>query len=178
MYKTSTFLTSVFSKFGVRDKAIRAQIRDLYWPIIESILSDSPSSKRVIIFKELLPTIQVTITYLEALNAASTRGLIDTCAYEALKSNISFNYYLIKKVGIRSDSPSTFSNIMKQVHIDEIACDMGDCIGALRTITDEEERKGVNSQLQVLLNDYNSVTGQDLTIDEILCRQVVVDTEL
>lgn len=178
MYKTSTFLTSVFSKFGVRDKAIRMQIKELYWPIIESILSDSPSSKRVIIFKELLPTIQVTISYLEELNAVAQRGSIDACAYEALKSNISFNYYLIKKVGIRSDSPSTFSNIMKQVHIDEIACDMGDCLGVLRSITDEEAREGVNSQLQVLLNDYNSVTGQDLTIEEILCRQEVIDGEL
>ncbi|MHA1833408.1 MAG: hypothetical protein ACTSV7_05405, partial [Candidatus Baldrarchaeia archaeon] len=110
----------------------------MYWSVIESILADSPSAKRVIIFKELLPTIQVTIAYLEALNTEDKRGTIDSCAYLALKSNISFNYYLIKKVGIRSDSPSTFSNIMKQVHIDEIACDMGDCLGALRGITDEE----------------------------------------
>lgn len=177
MYKTSTFLTSLFSKFQVRDKIIRKQLVDLYRPIIESILADAPASKRVIIFKELLPAIQVTISYLEELKTANTCEIIDKSAYQALKTSITFNNYLIKRVGIRSDMPSTFSGIMKQVDLDDIACDIGSCISDLKQTTDDEVREGLSSQLQVLLNDYNLVTGQELTVDDV-CRQGALDHEL
>ena len=178
MYKTSTFLTSLFSKFHVRDPKIRKQVTDLYRPIIETILSDAPASKRVIIFKELLPAVQVTISYLEELNASDSSGTIAECSYQALKSSVAFCDHLIKKVGIRSDSPNTFSDIMKQVNLEEIACDIGECISVLKVITDDQERADVNSRLQVLLSDYNLVTGQELTVEAILCHHRTIDHEL
>lgn len=177
MYKTSTFLTSLFSKFRVKDRQIRRQIVELYRPLIESILLDVPESRRVVIFKELLPSIQSVIPYLEVINSENN-GDMNTYSYEALKSSINFNYYLIKKIGIRSDGPDTFSSIMKQVNIDDIACDIGVCIQTLKGNMDEDEREGINSELQILLADYNIVMGQDLTIKDILQPAEVLDHEL
>ena len=170
MYKTSTFITSLFSKFRVRDKEIRKQIVELYRPLIDTILNDVPSTKRVIVFKQLLPSVQLTISCLQHLQTIKLSDIDRTTIMQALKTNVSFSYYLVRKVGIRSDSSGSFEHIMKQVNLDDIACEIGDCLQMIKTTEDSEVLTDTNSRLEVLLNDYNIVTGHTLTIDDIMSR--------
>ena len=171
MYKTSTFITSLFSQFRVRDSEIRKAIVTLYRPLIDTVLNDVSPVKRVLIFKELLPSVHVTIMCLQQLKVLDPSDPIYTTVFRSLKSNITFSFYLIKKVGIRSDSSGAFFDIMKQVNLDDIACDIGKCVQLLKETTDDEDHYEINAQLEVLLNDYNVVTGQSLTVDEVLKKK-------
>lgn len=161
MYKTSTFITSLFCKFKVKDKNIRKQVVDIYTPIIDTILNDVPSVQRVLLFKELLPSIQNTIKYLENSQEDNAEIL------DIIKTATNFSSFLISKVGLRERGDvNTFKYIMNQVNIEEIACEIGDCITELKKEPDDDTI--IRARLDVLLHDYNSVMQQSLTIDDVL----------
>lgn len=168
MYKTSTFLTSMFCKFNVKDTRLRKHITDLYRPIITTILESVPTAKKVAVFRELLYSVQHTLTFLRVLYKSSVSPLTVSLALCALQSSIDFDIYLIKKVGIRTESSRGFNDIMKQVHLPDLACDIGDCIKAIKSTQDINARVDLNTRLSVLLTDYNLVAGKSLTVAEVL----------
>ena len=180
MYKTSTFLTSIFRKFRIQDKWIRGRITWLYRDVISSILEDVPPQKQIIIFKEFLSSVQSTVVYLEqCVNLPDYRTSPFIEQYlQVLKSNIDLTVYLIKKVGIRSGMPDSFESIMKQVNLDDIACDIGDCLIILKDTQDEDVKKETTSRLDVLLHDYNLITNSDLKVRDVICIQEPVESEL
>ena len=159
MYKTSTFLTSLFCKFKVTDKKLRKVLIKLYTPIVGAILENVSVAQRVRLFKDLLPIIQFTIEYLN-------KNTLDTKQLDLLQQNISFSVALIKDIGIRTDSGS-FSDIMKQVNLDDIACDIGECIAERKLANTDDARAEIDTRLKVLLADYNLVTQQSLSIEDI-----------
>ena len=179
-YKSSTFLASLFYKFHIRDAEIRKQVTAIFEPLVASILRDAPADKRILIFKGLLPLIQKIIIYLEFLQTSVLDERHKMLIIQVLLQAFGFSTYLIDKVGINSASPSTFSQIMSQVNIDELTCNIGDCLIELRQLSDntEKDNKDALSHLEVLLMDFNQVTQQSLTIAEVLGSLESVKDEL
>src|SRR3990172_12065359 len=115
MYKTSTFLASIFHKFQVRDKWVREQVMFLYSDIIDAILRDVPIQKRVIVFRALLLSVESTIIYLELLkdvrNVVGADKLI-SASVNVIKCAIDVNTYLVNKIGLRSDTACVFDSVI------------------------------------------------------------------
>ena len=173
MYKTSTFITSLFCKFKVTDKSIREQIIKIYAPLIDKILSDLPDATRIRVFKELIPSMRSTIQYLESDPDTSSKS--HQLALNAFKSNTIFSKFAIDNITV-SGNDDVFKHIMKQVNIDDIACDIGSCIVQLKdNPTNEEE---ILSRLSVLLSDYNLITGDNLTKEKLLGLKEIDEYEL
>ncbi len=166
-FKTSTFLTGIFSKFRLRDKDIREAISALYSTLIDSILKETSEKKRILIFKSLMPAIQGTIEYFEYIkknNLSVDRKLL--CVTSKLILHCT---HVVQEIGIKDDNTSqVFDDIMKQVLIDEIACDIGVCLRQYKKTTRATEKSGITAQLTVLLADYNVVMHTDLTPASVL----------
>ena len=175
MYKTSTFLASIFHKFQVRDKWVREQVMFLYSDIIDAILRDVPIQKRVIVFRALLLSVESTIIYLDLLkdvrNVVGADKLI-SASVNVIKCAIDVNTYLVNKIGLRSDTACVFDSVIDQLRVDDIVCDIGECLLTLKNPgCKESEKEGVHSRLCVLLSDYNSITGNTLKVSDILSLQ-------
>ena len=176
MYKTSTFIISLFCKFQLYDKDIRKHIIEIYTPIIDIILKDIPPARRVLIFKELLPVIKNTIKYLEL----SKEGIKppQSSIIPLFKSLLSFSHFLINSIGLKDEEPSTiFNNIMKQVNIDDLVCDIGSCVTSLKNNPDDHTEE-LQSRVTVLLEDYNTIAGTSFTLNELLTKKATGDNEL
>lgn len=166
-YKTSTFLTGLFCKFHLQDKDIRKAILSLYGVLIDSILQGTSEEKRILLFKSLIPAIKSTIEYFEHIKRNDLQ--IDRELFQVVTKLMSHCVHVTQKVGIRDDGAArVFSNIMKQTFIDEIACDIGDCVILYKETKQPVEKSDIMDRLIVLLADYNVVMHTDLTPEVVL----------
>jgi hypothetical protein len=165
-YKVSTFLTGLFCKFRVQNKEIRKTISELYGNLIGVILKETSEEKRILIFKSLVPIIKSTADYLE--NTIKCGTSIDKELFKVVALLISHNTYIIQKVGIRSDCGRVFNDIMKQVFIDDIACNIGECIALYHKPDQTVIKDDIMCRLEVLLADYNVVMGTFLKPEDVL----------
>jgi len=166
-YKTSTFLTGLFCKFRLQDKDIRKIISDLYGILIGSILKETSEEKRILLFKSLVPIIKTTIEYFERLKKKGIQ--VDAPLFQVVVKLIAHCVYVIQKIGIRDNkSVAVFDNIMKQVLIDEIACDIGACVKEYKMADRPIEKSEITDRLKVLLVDYNVIMQTDLTFTDVL----------
>ena len=178
MYKTSTFLISLFCKFKVTDDDIRREIIKLYTPLIDTCLNGIDAAQRTLVFRALLPSIKLTIEYLTALKSIKINEDLSNIVRKSFQAHINFQFFLIKKAGLRFGSTEVFDDIMKQVNITEIGCEIGDCIRLFKKDPDETERQGILTRLEVLLTDFNSVTKDNLTIKGVLSDLETINAEL
>lgn len=166
-YKTSTFLTGLFCKFRLQDKDIRKIISKLYGTLIDSILKETSEEKRILLFKSLIPAIKSTIDYFEYIKKNDLQKNKEL--FQVVIQLITHCTHVVQKVGIRDDKVAqVFDNIMKQVLIDEITCDIGECIKFYRETTQTAEKSDIVDRLTVLLTDYNVVMHTDLTPADVL----------
>lgn len=166
-YKTSTFLTGLFCKFRLRDKDIRKIISRLYGVLIDSILKESSEEKRILLFKSLIPAIKSTIDYFIHIKENDLQT--DEELLQVVNQLVTHCTYVIQKVGIRDDKTArVFDDIMKQVLIDEITCDIGECIKFYKETVHAAEKSDIIDRLTVLLSDYNVVMHTNLTPSDVL----------
>ncbi len=165
-YKASTFLTGLFCKFRLQDKEMRKTISELYGDLIDVILKEASEEKRILIFKSLVPVIKSTVDYLEDSIKRGTS--IDKKLFKVVSLLIAHNIYIIQKVGIRSDRGRVFDDIMKQVFIDDIACNIGECIALYHKTGQTITKDDIICRLEVLLADYNVVMGTFLKPEDVL----------
>lgn len=166
-YKTSTFLTGLFCKFRLRDKGIRKIISGLYGVLIDSILKEASEEKRILLFKSLIPAIKGTIDYFTHIKKNGLQ--MDEELLQVVGQLVTHCTYVVQKVGIRDDkSARVFDDIMKQVLIDEITCDIGECIKFYKETTHIVEKSDIIDRLTVLLSDYNVVMHTNLTPADVL----------
>ena len=169
-YKTSTFLTGLFCKFRLQDKDIRKIISESYGTLIDSILQETSEEKRILLFKSLIPAIKSTIDYFEHIkkdNFQTNKEL-----FQVVVQLITHCTHVIQKIGIRdSETARVFDDIMKQVLIDDITCNIGECIKLHRETTQTIEKSDIIDRLTVLLTDYNVVMHTDLTLTDVLAPE-------
>lgn len=166
-YKTSTFLTGLFCKFRLQDKGIRKIISELYGTLIGSILKEVSEEKRILLFKSLIPAIKSTITYFEHVKKNDLQKNKEL--FQVVAQLITHCTHVVQKIGIRNDKTArVFDDIMKQVLIDEITCDIGECIKFYKDVTQVVEKPAIIDRLTVLLADYNVVMHTDLTPMDVL----------
>lgn len=166
-YKTSTFLTGLFCKFRLHDKDIRKAISELYGTLIDSILKETSEEKRILLFKSLIPAIKDTIAYFTHIKQQNTS--MDRNLFQVVIKLISHCTHVVQKVGIRNDGAAqVFDDIMKQVLIDETACDIGECVKLYKNTTQTVEKSDIMARLTVLLTDYNVVMQTNLTPADVL----------
>lgn len=165
-YKASTFLTGLFCKFRLQDKEIRKTISELYGNLINVILKEASEEKRILIFKSLVPAIKSTADYLK--NSIKCEIPIDEGLFKVVSLLIAHNIHIIQKVGIRSDQSRVFDDIMKQVFIDDIACNIGECIALYHKTDQTVTKDDIICRLEVLLTDYNVVMGTFLKPKDVL----------
>ncbi len=166
-YKTSTFLTGLFCKFRLQDKSIRKKITGLYGTLIDSILQETSEEKRILLFKSLIPAIKQTIEYFAVIKKDNVQ--CDKNLFQVIDRLIGHCTHVIQKVGIRDDANvQVFDNIMKQVFVDETACDIGECIALYKKTSQASRKADIIDRLTVLLVDYNVVMQTDLTPDDVL----------
>jgi len=166
-YKTSTFLIGLFSKFRLQDKDIRKTISELYGVLIDSILKETSEEKRILLFRSLIPAIKGTIEYFK--QAKKNNLKVDNELLQVVVKLVSHCTHVIQKVGIRDDrAAKIFDDIMKQAFIDEIACDIGECVKLYKKALKKSEKSDIMARLTVLLVDYNTVMNTDLTPTEVL----------
>ena len=166
-YKTSTFLTGLFCKFRLQDKDIRKIISDLYGTLIDSILQETSEEKRILLFRSLIPAIKSTIdyfTHIEKNDFQTNKEL-----FQVVIQLVAHCTHVIQKIGIRhSESSRVFDDIMKQMLIDEITCDIGECIKLYKEIPRTIEKSEIIDRLTVLLVDYNNVMHTALIPADVL----------
>jgi len=165
-YKASTFLTGLFCKFRLQNKEIRKTISELYGNLIDVILKEASEEKRILIFKSLVPVIKSTADYIE--NSIKRKTPVDKELFKVIALLITHNIYIIQKVGIRSDCDRVFDDIMKQVFIDDIACNIGECIALYHKTDQTVTKNDITCRLEVLLADYNVVMGTFLKPEDVL----------
>lgn len=166
MYKSTTYLTNIFSKFHISDENVRKIIIQLYGKLIENILCGvSSGGKRVIILAHLSLAIKRTVNY---LNDFDITIILDQSAYKALEALATVSNDLITKVGLRSKYPSVVDDILKQVFIEDIACDIGVCVREFKDAKNLHDRVGIVRRLQMLIIDFNSVRQTNLTVRSVL----------
>jgi len=167
-YKTSTFLIGLFCKFRLHDKDIRKAISNLCGTLIDSILKETSEEKRILLFKSLIPAIKDTVTYFEYLEKNDVQ--IDSNLFQVVMKLITHCTHVVQKVGIRNDgSARVFDDIMKHTFIDEIACDIGECVKMYKEVSSLTiEKPDIISRLTVLLTDYNVVMHTNLTLADVL----------
>ena len=168
-YKTSTFLIGLFSKFRLQDKDIRKAISELYGVLIDSILKETSEEKRILLFKSLIPAIKSTIDYFKYIKKNNLPVNREVELSQVVVKLITHCTHVVQKVGIRDDGASkVFDSIMKQAFIDEIACDIGECITLYKETTQVVIKSDIIERLTVLLTDYNVVMDTKLTPANIL----------
>lgn len=163
-YKVTTFLTGLFCKFQLHDKETRKIITELYGQLIDTILKSVSEEKRILIFKSLIPAIKSTVDYFEYIKKvekSSDEELLKTVRYLIAHQN-----FLIQKIGI--EGTGVFNDIMKQVHIEDIACEIGECIKLYKETDLTENKADIMNRLQTLLTDYNTIMGTTLKLDDVL----------
>ena len=166
-YKTSTFLTGLFCKFRLQDKDIRKIISGLYGTLIDSILKEASEEKRILLFKSLIPAIKSTIIYFEDIKKNDLPA--DKTLFQVVIQLVTHCTHVVQKVGIRNDKAArVFDDIMKQVLIDEITCDIGECIKFYKETTQTVEKSEIIDRVTVLLVDYNVVMHTALTPMDVL----------
>lgn len=166
-YETSTFLAGLFYKFRVRDKRIRRAISNLYGDLIGTILAETSHEKCIVLFKLLVPTIKDTIEYLEQRKNSDVST--DVELLQVFSKFVTSCTHVVRTIGIRDDANTkVFDSIMKHTFIDEIACDIGDCVRSFRKTSKDIDKKDIIAQLTVLLADYNSVMLTNLTLTSVL----------
>lgn len=166
-YKTSTFLTGLFCKFRLQDKDIRRIISELYGTLIDSILKETSDEKRILLFKSLIPAIKSTIGHFDQVKKKGLQQNKEL--FQVVVQLIAHCTHVVQKVGIRNDKAArVFDNIMKQVLIDEITCDIGECIKLYKEVTQTAEKSDIIDRLIVLLTDYNVVMHTNLTPADVL----------
>lgn len=165
MYKATTYLTSIFSKFRVQDKGIRKLIVQLYGGLIAITLKDVPENKRIFVLKLLSLVIKDTIIY---LNAQKKEGCSpDPKTLKVFRSLINFNKDIIVKIGLKSMRSVAADRILNEAFLSDIACDMGECVRDFKKSKSFRERIEIIQRLKVLVNDYNAVEQSDLTIRDV-----------
>lgn len=166
-YKTSTFLTGLFCKFRLQDKDIRKAISELYGTLIDAILKETSEEKRILLFKSLIPAIKDTISYLDSIKKNDKQ--MDKDLFQVVIKLISHCTHIIQKIGIRDDGATKiFNEIMKQVFVDETACDIGECVTQYKTTVQTAEKADIMARLTVLLADYNVVMDTKLSPADVL----------
>jgi len=165
-YKATTFLTGLFCKFRLYDKETRKIITELYGQLINTVLKKVSDERKILIFKSLIPAIKNTTDYFEHIRKEKKSP--DEELLKTVRHLIAHHIFLIQEIGIRMDESSVFDNIMKQVHIDDIACEIGECVKLYRETNSAEKRADIVNRLKVLLNDYNVVEGTHLKLNEVL----------
>ena len=165
-YKVSTFLTGLFCKFQLQDKEIRKTISELYRSLIDVILEEASEEKRILIFRSLVPVIKNTADYIE--NSIKRKTPVDKELFKVMALLITHNIYIIQKVGIKNDCGRVFDDIMKQVFIDDIACNIGECIALYHKTGQTVTKDDIMCRLEVLLTDYNVVMGTFLKPEDVL----------
>jgi len=167
-YKTSTFLTGLFCKFQVHNKNTRKIISELYGGLIDVILDEISEEKRILLFKSLVPIIKSTVDYFEHTKK-SDLSQVDKELFQIVIQLITHCVYIIQKIGIKDDGTTQiFDSIMKQVLVDEIACDIGECIKLYKKTTKKTKKSDIVDRLIVLLTDYNVVMHTHLTPTDVL----------
>lgn len=166
-YKTSTFLTGLFCKFQLHDKNTRKIISELYGNLIDVILEEISEEKRILLFKSLVPVIKNTIDYFE--HTKKNDLLPNKELFQIVIQLITHCVYVIQKIGIKDDGATqVFDSIMKQVLVDEIACDIGECIKLYKNTAKKTKRSDIMDRLTVLLTDYNVIMHTHLTPVDVL----------
>jgi len=166
-YETSTFLVGLFCKFHLYDRTIRKKITTLYKELIDSILNEASEEKRILIFKSLVPIIKDTIDYFLSIKESKTTKKNDLMPI--VIKLIAHSTYIMQKIGIKdNEGARVFDDIMKQVFIDEIACDIGECIGEYKKTTQTKRKSEIIDRLKVLLADFNVVEHTKLTPADVL----------
>lgn len=166
-YKTSTFLTGLFCKFRLQDKNIRKTISELYGTLIDSILKEASDEKRILLFKSLIPAIKSTIVYFEHVKKNDLQTNKEL--FQVVVQLVTHCTHVVQKIGIRDNKAArVFSDIMKQVLIDEITCDIGECIKLYKETTRSTKKSDIMDRLTVLLVDYNIVMHTNLTPIDVL----------
>jgi len=167
--RATTFLTSLFCKFSVTDKDTRKCITNLYSDIISSIFNNTPEKQRVVICTSLINVIRQTIVYITYTKQQKiTRNDEEL---KVIKQLILYSKELISYIPKKSNK--VFDEIMKQVNIDEIACDMGECSVEYKKAKNHEEKINALCRLKVLLDDYNIIMKTTLTVRDILRGRVL-----
>jgi len=176
MYDSRVFLNALFGKLHVYDKNVREHIFDLYHPMVEVILTTASDEERISIFKDLLPLFQHTADYFNRIY--SQNQCIDKYSIKLMKNIILHYTNLLEKYYASSRNSEIFNKIMKQVNIDEMACDIGVYISTYKSSKGFRQKSNIIKQLKVLLIDYNSITHSFLTLRDILTKNNMNVTEL
>ncbi len=168
-YKTSTFLIGLFSKFRLQDKDIRKAISELYGVLIDSILKEASEEKRILLFRSLIPAIKSTIEYFKYVKKNNLPVDREADLFQVVIKLLAHCTHVVQKVGIKDDGATkVFDGIMKQAFIDDIACDIGECITLYKETTQTVEKSDIIDRLTVLLIDYNVVMDTNLTPVSVL----------
>jgi len=165
-YRTSAFFKSVFKKFNIDDPSVQKQIITIYGKVVSTIL-EAPENQRIVLFKKLTELIKDTAKDL------SSKSM------KVAKASTEYICFLINALN-KTKTSRVFEDIMKQVNIDEIACDIGQCVSEYKKTKDKKKRRQIKEQLQSLIDDYNMVTKSSLSIDKVLkeVREDEKQTEL
>jgi len=149
------------------DFDIRTRVLNLYKKQVDNILKESLEvDVRYEVLKLLVTAIKSTIDYLMACKSASIDP--DEKVLKSIKSLVEFNDCLVSKVGLRKSGSTVFDKIKKQFTINEIGCDIGECIIAFKKTQSSEERESILTELTILLDDYNEVMDTSLTLENVL----------
>ena len=162
-YNTPAFLTAMFCKFGVEDPALRKLIGSLYSDLIDTILQRVPEDRKVALFKELLESVKLSIEYYKD-STVDNKAL----SFAATRSLVSFNKHLIKETNFDREQYTTFKNIIDQVFIDDLACDIGELAREFRKSTSLRRKIELYTSLIVKVSDYNAASGSLLSPRTIL----------
>jgi len=171
-FKTSTFLIGAFHKLKIKDKDTRKKLTIIYFSLIKTILHHTSSIRRIEIFKVFLPIMQNTANILKSTKSSNSTQLMQN-----LKIHANFCKHLVEALESNTDS-AVFNDILNQVNIEDIACEIGDCLKAFKQSDSSSERKEIQSRLEFLLIDYNSVEGTSLQVTNLLPELAVNESEL
>ena len=161
-YNTPAFLTAMFCKFGVDDPSLRTLIGSLYSDLIDTILQKVPEDKKIVLFKDLLESVKISIEYYRS--PGDNRAL----AFASARSLVEFNKKLIKETNFDREQYTSFKNILDQVFIDDLACDIGDLAKQFRLSSSLRHKIELYTALTVKIADYNSVSGTLISPRDIL----------
>ncbi len=172
-YKAGIFLTGVFLKIGVTDEVIKRKVTDIFLPVIVEIMKSIPYNKRVSAFSPLLECVSYFIGYQEEVRKMPRlSGQKEFIALDKFITNTykGFAKGMLEILRINDNrSRTTAKTIINSVFIDEVACDLGEKILEYRKATSEETKTNLKNAIELLLIDYNEVSGMPpLTFQDII----------
>jgi len=166
MYDSRIFLNALFCKLHVYNKDVRENVFDLYDELVTTILTLASDTERIEIFKDLLPLFQTTADYFNKIYIK--KGQIDNQSVVLMKKLISFYTALFEKYYTEKRRQKVVGDLMKQVNIDEIACNIGEYVVEYKKSKGFHQKVNVIRQLRVLLDDYNSIMRTTLTLRDVI----------